>query len=205
MKRNENGWDAFLDFMSNFTIWLALGIILFLAYHYNKKMERERDDKANIPNTVESVNECREVDDGFRECNDEHRIMGIGIVAETLWREARGEGENGIRAVASVIWNRSKETGLHPMLVCVKKKQFSCWNNENPFARDNMECTGEKATDGGFRIWTLCVDLARKIVDGQFQPTVSANHYYNPKKCRPSWGKKMKRVVTIGKHRFGRI
>ena len=31
------------------------------------------------------------------------------IVASTLYFEARGEGETGIKAVASIIWNRAHE------------------------------------------------------------------------------------------------
>lgn len=131
----------------------------------------------------------------------------IGIVAETLWREARGEGRKGIEAVASVIWNRMKEKGISATAVCLEKGQFSCWKNERnvkeftPWGRHNL--LNMNPTE--HEIWNYCVSLARVIVYGTFVPTLTANHYYNPSKCRPKWGRRMRCVKVIGNHRFGRI
>src|SRR5688500_4029200 len=61
----------------------------------------------------------------------------LDTLARTLWGEARGEGRNGMQAVANVIMNRYKlarsnsgyarQWGRTVAEVCRKKYQFSCW------------------------------------------------------------------------------
>lgn len=55
-----------------------------------------------------------------------------GIIADTLYMEARGEGEHGQRAVATVIYNRAHGKADNMEIVCLKPKQFSCWNGKTP-------------------------------------------------------------------------
>ena len=59
----------------------------------------------------------------------------IDILARTIWGEARGEGSQGMQAVANVIQNRVKQGGWWGATfaeVCKKKSQFSCWNEGDP-------------------------------------------------------------------------
>ena len=46
--------------------------------------------------------------------------------------EARSEGEHGQRAVATVIYNRAHGKVEKMEGVCLKPKQFSCWNGKTP-------------------------------------------------------------------------
>lgn len=115
-------------------------------------------------------------------------------IASTLWYEARGEGKDGITAVASVIANRAKASGKTMAQECLKPKQFSCWNGVKVAVPSKAK--GE--------VWEFCKATAKKMVAGEFKPTNTATHYYNPKLCNPKWGAKMKDMVTIGRHRFGR-
>ena len=49
--------------------------------------------------------------------------------------EARGEGRTGLDMVMTVIWNRAGGKTENLADVCLKPKQFSCWNdidNKNP-------------------------------------------------------------------------
>lgn len=117
-------------------------------------------------------------------------------IASTLWMEARGEGRNGIDAVASVIYNRAKvKDGNAMAAVCLKPKQFSCWNG-----RKN---TVPKKARGA--MWDYCKTVASRMVGGSFKPTNNANHYYNPALCNPSWGKSLRGAFVLGNHRFGRL
>ena len=50
------------------------------------------------------------------------------IVALTILGEARGEGEKGMRGIAAVIVQRSKNRGLTYEQVCLEPWQFSPWN-----------------------------------------------------------------------------
>lgn len=116
-------------------------------------------------------------------------------IASTLWHEARGEGADGIRAVASVIVNRSKKSGKTCAYECLKPKQFSCWNGR-------AHVVPAKAKG---KVWEFCKKVAHDIVCGQFKTTNNATHYYNFHLCNPSWGRKMRDVAVVGNHRFGRV
>lgn len=139
-----------------------------------------------------------------RATHDEVREFDVKVVAETLWLEARGEGDKGIRAVASVIRNRSVERGKTPREVCLERGQFSCWSEGCVLPSDGVR-KSRMMRISTRHSWMLCVNLAVKLVDGTFKPTVTATHYYNPAKCRPSWAWAMRSCVTIGRHRFGRV
>lgn len=115
-------------------------------------------------------------------------------IAATLWLEARGEGCDGIRAVASVIGNRAKKSGKTMAQECLRPKQFSCWNG--------VKVSVPKNAKG--KVWEFCKATAKTMVNGTFKPTNNATHYYNPKLCSPKWGAKMTDVVIVGNHRFGR-
>lgn len=122
------------------------------------------------------------------------------VVAETIWREARGESQCGRMAVASVISNRMKERGMSGAEVCLEHGQFSCWGNGRTFVfRKKRLCLSDE------KVWIECVSLAKSITSKRFRATINANHYYNPQKSNPSWGRKMKNVKVIGRHRFGRV
>ncbi len=117
----------------------------------------------------------------------------VAVVSQTLWREARGESLAGIEAVASVIVNRARERGTDAATECLRKRQFSCWNNARP--RIGEKHAGAK--------WRHCVSVAERVAREEFRPTLKANHYYAHAKCYPRWAKKLRRVRTIGAHRFG--
>lgn len=118
----------------------------------------------------------------------------VDTVASTLWLEARGEGREGIRAVASVIVNRAKRSGKSHAYECLKRKQFSCWNGRVRSVPRNAKG----------KTWEFCKSVAAQVVAGKFAVTNNATHYYNFNVCNPKWGRTMKNVVVVGNHRFGR-
>ena len=56
------------------------------------------------------------------------------IATATIAMEASGEGPDGELAVAHTLLNRVKDGrwGRNLASVCLWKKQFSCWNDEDP-------------------------------------------------------------------------
>lgn len=59
----------------------------------------------------------------------------IEIMTRTVYGEARGEPEEGRKAVAHVILNRAHSPIFRehfPSQVCLARKQFSCWNKGDP-------------------------------------------------------------------------
>ena len=118
-----------------------------------------------------------------------------GIIASTLYFECRGEPFEGQIAVASVIYNRSQRSGRSLEAVCLKRKQFSCWNRglKTPKPRNSEERDLLK------RFLIIERDMER----GTFKPTSRATHYYNHKLCTPSWNLALKERFVVGNHTFG--
>lgn len=119
-----------------------------------------------------------------------------GIVSDTLYMEARGEGERGLRAVATVIYNRAKGSAARMEKVCLKPYQFSCWNGKAP---KTFRIVPKSAFDR--RAYALCLSIEKELLSGNFKPLGDWTHYYNPKLCSPSWAKGVP-YVKIGNHNF---
>lgn len=138
-------------------------------------------------------------------------INVVNAVAQVLWREARGEGEEGIKAVASVILNRTGNDPTYIIDVIKMKKQFSClngyaggWTDKtykwyNPDVKE-LKNTSSNAT------WEFCKNIAQQLVSKQFKSTIGnrnvyANDNLDDQSNLDSWGKKCD--LKVGNHRFG--
>lgn len=121
----------------------------------------------------------------------------IDVVAKTLYGEARSQGESGLKAVASVIWNRANGNKSGFKDKCLQRKQFSCWNDG---------VVGVNKLSGK---WALCKKIAESMFLGTFQPTIDANHYYAFQGrygiSEPYWAKGEKAVGTVGDHKFYKL
>lgn len=116
------------------------------------------------------------------------------IIALTIFGEAAGEPHAGKMAVASVIWNRANGNPERLTQVCKAPRQFSCWNAGAP--RVPRDQPSQNA-------WAECADIASTMLDGSFEPTTEANHYFATwLKQRPSWAADMTELETIGRHVF---
>lgn len=129
----------------------------------------------------------------------------IDIMARTLWGEARNQGIKGMEAVACVIMNRfneniwySKYKGEHSIkAVCLKPKQFSCWNKDDP---NYEKCSSVNTTNKTF---VQALEIAKNAKYGKLKDiTKGANHYYADSIKAPKWVKDMKFCVKIGQHNF---
>jgi len=121
-------------------------------------------------------------------------LKALDVLAKTLYYEARGEGERGIRAVASTIVNRAvKKDKVASVENCMKqalkRKQYSCWNGK----------TDLKIGKG--KTWELCRKIAYEMVVGKFEVTTEHTHYYAHKVVNPYWAKDVDKE-KIGNHTF---
>lgn len=130
------------------------------------------------------------------------RDTDIETVAQTLWGEARGEGREGMAAVACVIGNRLArnmrgKTSL--TAVCLDKYQFSCWNPNDP----NLSRLDRvrRNPDESYRI---ARELATQLIDGQLDDMTSgATHYYaDSLRTPPYWAVGLRPCFTLGRHVF---
>ena len=127
--------------------------------------------------------------------------MTATALALLLYIEAAGEPVDGIHAVASVVHNRAVESGRDYKAVINAPKQFSGWRKGIRRRAYNEAMT----THQGFAKWEECMRIAQSMVAGEFRPSVTANHYYNPRLCTPPWGHLLADVKMIGRHKFGRL
>ncbi|WP_257386328.1 cell wall hydrolase [Tahibacter caeni] len=139
----------------------------------------------------------------------------IDTLARTIWGEARGEKKPGRVAVAWVVLNRTadaqKRYGQSIEAVCLKPKQFSCWNAGDPNLAKLKAVTD---ADTAFR---ECLDIAAAAVGGKLSPdpadpnrpkdpTKGGNHYHTVGlQPLPHWAEGKTPTATIGRHVFYRL
>ena len=119
-----------------------------------------------------------------------------GIVALTILAEARGEGKDGMAAVACVIAQRTKNRSMTPEQVCLQKWQFSCWNGKSESDLDHLYKSP---------MADLALYLEENIHSMNRAKVGFADHYYADWIKEPYWARGEKPVAVIGKHKFYRL
>lgn len=123
----------------------------------------------------------------------------IETLARTIWGEARGEGKDGMTAVASVIMNRVHRGGWFGKTVssvCKMPWQFSCWNANDPNCQKMLDITDID------KQYAQALVIAQKAVDGQLPDSTGGATHYHEYKINPKWAKKLKKTTQIGNHIF---
>lgn len=121
-------------------------------------------------------------------------------LARTIWGEARGEGNDGMRAVACVVLNRVKLPGwwghtIHE--VCLHPFQFSCWNDDDP----NLPLL-RAVTTLNPQFASAC-QIAQLACSGQLtDSTDGATHYFDRRITTPHWAEGKTPCAEIGHHLF---
>lgn len=143
------------------------------------------------------------------------------LMARTLYGEARGEGPEGMEAVANSIRNRVHNSNYPPNYTGVirKPKQYSIWNDPNSNLYRNLEALQPNTGNASF---DKAYEIAGKIMDEEENPythdttgsLIDADHYLNPVKTARGyesgkipdshWSKhpKMKLQGVLGNHHF---
>jgi len=119
-----------------------------------------------------------------------------GVVALTILAEARGEGKDGMAAVACVIAQRAENRSITPEKVCLQKWQFSCWNGKSEQDLDHLY-------KSPMAEWALY--LEENIHSMNRAKVGFADHYYADWIKAPYWATGQKPVAVIGKHKFYRL
>ena len=136
-------------------------------------------------------------------------MSDIELLALCIWREARGEGHAGMRAVANTIRNRVKRPrwwGKDWRSVILHPWQYSCFNgpDENGKGADPQWAKFSEANDVR---WADALNIAHEIIHGLdlADPTSGATHYFVTKMPNPpAWRKSpaMQFTCEIGAHSF---
>ena len=122
-------------------------------------------------------------------------------LANTLYAEARGEPEEGIRAVMSVIYNRKKAKG-YPSTFCgviLQDKQFSAFNSDKSLATKPLKPIRELDKEAYRKVSSV----AQEAIQGTFKPVLDENVlHYAKTSVRNHWTKRMKVVKIVSSHKF---
>lgn len=125
------------------------------------------------------------------------------IVAATLWGEARGEGVEGMKAVANVIRNRADSLKKSPKDVVLQKKQFSIWNDtttDNFLDKVNKSIL-KNPKDGS--AWENAKKIVKSHVKTKGPDNTKGAQFYHTISIKPNWDyNKLKYTTTIGNHKF---
>lgn len=131
------------------------------------------------------------------------RQADIQIIARTIWAEARSDGSDGMLMVASVIHNRARGRPDEMAVVCMRKRQFSCWNRGMTigglFWLDAVDPRLMAPADR--EAWGFSLTLAELLMDKTFHPTDPTIDHYHTKRVKPIWADKMRFVMEVGSHR----
>jgi Arc/MetJ family transcription regulator len=126
----------------------------------------------------------------------EHRCL-----AEALYYEARGEGSNGQRAVAEVVFHRMN-TGNYGHSICAVVYEGA----SHPGCQFSFTCNGDLRRPRQAVAWTQSEQLAAKILTGAMwlrNETFGATNYHAAW-INPYWAPTLKRTAQIGNHLFYR-
>lgn len=129
----------------------------------------------------------------------------VDIMARTIYGEARGEkSDQALVAIAHVILNRANDKenkwAKCPIKVSTQRRQFSCWNRNDPNYRLITKVT---LKNKNFRRAYKAALIALANTD----VTNGANHYHSVfMRRKPKWtrNKKMIALAQIGNHKFYR-
>ena len=122
-------------------------------------------------------------------------------LAEAIYFESRGENERGQAAVAQVVLNRVRNPA-YPDTICEVVYQNSGWIDACQFS---FACDGRKEVITEPEAWRRAQRIATDVTAGRiYDRDVADATHYHAYWVRPSWRDTMKRVATIGVHRFYR-
>lgn len=121
----------------------------------------------------------------------------VNYMASTLFMEARGEGDIGMRAVAHVILNRMNHGGYGGWSVydvVTSPWQFSPWNRgwHQPAIRNQWQQDR----------WDEAVTIATEVLSGQSVDPTEGALYFHATYVRPRWARGARGRTRIGNHIF---
>ncbi len=133
----------------------------------------------------------------------------VEIMAKTIYGEARGEGAEGMEAVALVIINRFNArkwfTGYRTEYgvkipgiaeTCLKPRQFSCWNEKDPNYRLLQK------VDENDPVFAECLHLAARAIGGLLVDFTNNATFYHTRAVRPKWSAHKSPCYEVGNHLF---
>lgn len=125
----------------------------------------------------------------------------LECLTQAAYYEARGEGREGMQAVAQVVLNRARHPAF-PKSVCGVVYQGAGRNSGCQFS---FTCNGAMRGGVNQAAWNRARDVASKALSGAvFAPVGNATHFHTTG-VSPAWRNTLIRVSQVGQHLFYRF
>jgi hypothetical protein len=119
-------------------------------------------------------------------------------LAQAVYYEARGEGVDGMRAVAQVILNRVRHPAF-PKSICGVVYQGA---NRRVSCQFSFTCNGAMGRPVEAYNWRRSREVASAALEGYVMKSVGTATHFHATYVAPGWSNTMVRVGTVGSHVF---
>lgn len=127
--------------------------------------------------------------------------QAVHCLALNIYFEARGEPEDGRRAVAHVVLNRAADRRW-PNTPCAVIAQG--WPEAGPLCQFSWYCDGRSDVPRAGAHWRDATRLADLVYQGRSQDPTDGALWYHADYVAPWWSKHLRRGPKIGHHIFYR-
>lgn len=127
-----------------------------------------------------------------------HTNNDSDCLAQAVYYEARGEGEDGMRAVAQVILNRVRHPAF-PKTICGVVYQGAMQQTSCQFS---FACDGALARPVEAWAWRRAKDVAQAALNGYVMKSVGSATHFHALAVDPRWSSNMVKIATVGQHTF---
>ena len=125
----------------------------------------------------------------------------LDCLTQAVYYEARGEGRDGMRAVAQVVLNRARHPSF-PKSVCGVVYQGAALRTGCQFS---FTCNGAMRGRVNRAAWNRARDIASKALSGQVFAGVGNATHFHTTGVSPSWRSSLIQVSQVGSHLFYRF
>jgi len=125
----------------------------------------------------------------------------LECLTQAAYYEARGEGRDGMRAVAQVVLNRVRHSAF-PKTVCGVVYQGA---NRRVGCQFSFTCNGSMRGAVNRAAWNRARDVASSALSGQVYAAVGNATFFHTTAVAPGWRNSMIRVGQVGDHLFYRF
>ncbi|MGO4409971.1 MULTISPECIES: cell wall hydrolase [unclassified Brevundimonas] len=125
----------------------------------------------------------------------------LDCLTKAAYYEARGEGADGMKAVAQVVLNRARHPAF-PNTVCAVVFQGS---NRSTGCQFSFTCNGAMRGAVNRTAWNRARDVASKALSGQVYAAVGNATHFHTTGVSPSWRNSLVKVNQVGSHLFYRF
>jgi len=129
-------------------------------------------------------------------------LSEVDCLTLNMYWEARGEGEEGLRAVAHVTLNRVKSP-LFPDSICDVVAQGG-QNAQGGACQFSWWCDGLDDWPYDMRMWRASHTIARRVMLGRDTDPTGGALWYHADYVSPYWASSYTQTVQIGPHIFYR-